>query len=191
MSQAAKRVATTSVNWQKLSERLTAQHVPELQRLKGLNSTFSGVVNSLPADLPKIDFAALKQKLPTHAALLDSLQKQYESLKIPYGTIPEDYNKEINKWIEYNTARAKLHELKTADGAVEANKVEEKWAKAPPVEHFERQHFVEYFPTLFYDLRYQKRIPDPCEIGLNDTDQLEARFRDYKVLRRADKVDDH
>uniref|UniRef100_A0AC34GWS4 ATP synthase subunit d, mitochondrial n=1 Tax=Panagrolaimus sp. ES5 TaxID=591445 RepID=A0AC34GWS4_9BILA len=191
MSQAAKRVATSSVQWQKLTERLTASHVAELIRLKGQNSTFSAQVNQLPNDLPKIDFAALKKQLPAHSAILDSLQKQYETLSIPYGQIPEQFNKEIEKWVEYNNARIKLHELKTADGAVEAKKVEEKWAKAPPVEHFDRQHFAEYFPQIFYDLRYQKRIPDPCNVGLNDTDQLEARFKDYKVLRRADKVDDH
>ena len=58
----------------------------------------------------------------------------------------------------FQEERIKLHSLKTADGAEEAKKVEEKWSKAPPVEHFDRQHFVEYFPQLFYDLRYQKRI---------------------------------
>ena len=173
MSQAAKRVASSSINWQKLADRLTSQHLPELNRLKGQNSTFSAVyvlheiiphncsffsVNQLPADLPKIDFAALKKQLPAHASLLDSLQKQYEAISIPYGSIPEEYNKEVAKWNEYNEARIKLHELKTVDGAAEAKKVEEKWAKAPPVEHFDRQHFVEYFPQLFYDLRYQKRI---------------------------------
>ena len=42
MSQAVKRVSTSSVNWQKLSERLTAQHSAELSRLKGQNSTYSG-----------------------------------------------------------------------------------------------------------------------------------------------------
>lgn len=41
MSQTAKRVATSSVQWQKLTERLTASHVAELTRLKGQNSTFS------------------------------------------------------------------------------------------------------------------------------------------------------
>lgn len=69
--------------------------------------------------------------------------------------------------------RIKLHKLKTADGVVEAKKVvcfnnfmlgfnlvfkEEKWAKAPPIEHFSREHFVEYFPQLFVDYRYQEHI---------------------------------
>lgn len=43
MSQAVKRVAATSVNWQKLADRLTPQHVAELNRLKGQNSTFSAM----------------------------------------------------------------------------------------------------------------------------------------------------
>ncbi|KAK0403251.1 hypothetical protein QR680_016811 [Steinernema hermaphroditum] len=191
MAQAVKRVSTTSVNWRKLADRLTSEHAAELNRLKGQNSSFSAVVNQLPADLPKYDFAALKKEMPGHAAVLDSLQKQYNAIKIPYGAIPSSYIKEIDEWIKYNDARISLHNDKTADGAVEAQKVEEKWAKAPPVEHFDRQHFAEYFPHLFYDLRYQERIPDPCNIGLNETPQLKERFSDYKVLRRADKVDDH
>ncbi|KAK0393166.1 hypothetical protein QR680_000084 [Steinernema hermaphroditum] len=191
MAQAVKRVSTSSVNWRKLADRLTSEHTTELNRLKGQNSSFSAVVNQLPAELPKYDFAALKKEMPAHAAVLDSLQKQYEAIKIPYGTIPDSYVKEIDEWVKYNEARISLHHDKTVDGAVEAQKVEEKWAKAPPVEHFDRQHFAEYFPHLFYDLRYQERFPDPCNIGLNETPQIKERFSDYKVLRRADKVDDH
>ncbi|KAI6219524.1 ATP synthase subunit d, mitochondrial [Aphelenchoides fujianensis] len=192
MSAAAKRVSHSSVNWSKLGEALTAGHNAELARLKGQNSTFSAQVNQLPADLPKVDFAALKKQMPAHANVLDSLQKQYEALKIPYGEVPAALNAEIEKWAKYNEARIKLHALKTADGAEEAKKVEQKWAKAPPVEHMDRQAFVEFFPQLFYDLRYQKRIPDPCQLGINENFHLlEYRFKDYKVLRRPDKVDDH
>ncbi|CAI2355065.1 unnamed protein product [Caenorhabditis sp. 36 PRJEB53466] len=191
MSGAAKRVATSSVNWSKLAERLVPEHAAELTRVKGVSGTFQSTVSQLPADLPKVDFAALKKALPAHSAILDSLQKQYEAVKIPYGEVPSDYLKEVDQWVDYNNARIKLHDIKVADGLQEAKKVEEKWAKAPPVEHFDRQHFVEYFPAHFYDLRYQNRIPDPCNIGLNETPEIENRFKDYKVLRRADKVDDH
>jgi hypothetical protein len=191
MSQAAKRISASSVNWQKLSERLTSQHATELARLKGQNSTFSAQVNTLPADLPKVDFAALKKQMPAHSSLLDQLQKQYEAIQIPYGTVPEKFSVEIDKWQKFNELRIKLHEAKTTDGAAEAKRVEEKWEKAPPIEHFDRQHFPEYFPHLFCDYRYERRIPDPCNVGLNETEELYTRFSDYKVLRRADKVDDH
>lgn len=175
---------------------MVPEHAAELTRVKGVSGTFQSAVSQLPADLPKIDFAALKKALPAHSAVLDSLQKQYESVKIPYGEVPAEYLKEVDQWVDYNNARIKLHEVKVADGLQEAKKVitfiskrflifffqvEEKWAKAPPVEHFDRQHFVEYFPAHFYDLRYQNRIPDPCNIGLNETPEIENRFKDYKV----------
>ncbi|CAJ0960658.1 unnamed protein product, partial [Mesorhabditis belari] len=191
MSAAAKRVAASSLNWAKVGEKLTSVHASDLGRLRGQNSTFTAQVDQLPADLPKVDFAALKKALPTHAATIDSLQKQYEAVKIPYGEVPKEYLDEIKQWQEYNETRIRLHEMKVADGLEQAKKVEAKWKSAPPVEHFDRQHFAEYFPQHFYDLRYQERIPDPCSIGLNETDAFQQRFSDYKVLRRPDKVDDH
>lgn len=35
---------------------------------------------------------------------------------------------------------------------------EDKWARAPPIQQFTRQHFAEFFPKLFYDLRVQDHI---------------------------------
>uniref|UniRef100_A0A915BDD6 ATP synthase subunit d, mitochondrial n=1 Tax=Parascaris univalens TaxID=6257 RepID=A0A915BDD6_PARUN len=191
MATSAKRVMKAAVNWKQLTDKLTPQYVTELSALKSQYSHFFGLVVTLPADLPKYDFEALKKQMPAHTAVLDSLQKQYESLKIPFGEIPGAHLKEIDEWMDYNNERIKLHEMKAADGAVEAQKVEEKWARAPPVEHFSREHFVEYFPQQFYDLRYQDRVPDPCNLGLNDTDIIQQRFKDYKVLRRPDKEDSH
>lgn len=191
MSGAVKRVAATSLNWAKLGEKLIPEHASELARLKGPNHTFYAAVSQLPSDLPQVDFNALKKAMPAHSAILDSLQKQFDSIKIPYGEVPKEYLQEIDHWVAYNNERIKLHDMKVADGLEQAKKVEDKWASAPPVEHFDRQHFVEYFPQEFYDLRYQNRIPDPCNLGLNESPEIEARFKDYKVLRRADKVDDH
>lgn len=31
--------------------------------------------------------------MPSHAAVIDALQKQYESIKIPYGEVPAEYLK--------------------------------------------------------------------------------------------------
>ncbi|CEF66752.1 ATPase, F0 complex, subunit D, mitochondrial family-containing protein [Strongyloides ratti] len=185
------RRATSVVNFAKVSEKLTPQHAAEFQKLKAINSTVSATVNELPATLPKIDFTDLKKKMPGYASILDSLQKQYETIKIPKGTIPEEYNKQINEFTAFNEARIKIHNEKTAIGSEEAKKVEDKWSKAPPVEHFDRQMFPEYFPQIFYDLRVDKRLPDPCNLGINNEPSIQTRFRDYKVLTRPDKVEDH
>jgi len=88
--------------------------------------------------------------MPEQSAALDTLKKQWESLNIAYGTIPENFQKEIDKWIQYNVlffllnsikiyyfkqARLQFTEQKIKDGLDRVKKVEEKWAKAPPVEH--------------------------------------------------------
>ncbi|VDM53884.1 unnamed protein product [Angiostrongylus costaricensis] len=137
------RIAASSVNWAKL----------------GLSLRISSCWSVLPRlwTLHQVDFNALKKQMPAHSAILDSLQKQLESIKIPYGEIPKKFLQEIDHWTEYNNERIKFHDIKVADGLEEAKKVEAKWASAPPVEHFNRQHFVEYFPQEFYDLRYQNR----------------------------------
>ena len=56
----------------------------------------------MPSDLPKIDFDDLKKQLPAHASLLDSLRKQVESVKIPYGEVPKEYGNGIEAWSQYN-----------------------------------------------------------------------------------------
>ncbi|KHJ76317.1 hypothetical protein OESDEN_24063, partial [Oesophagostomum dentatum] len=122
MSGNLKRITTTAVNWARLEEKLIPKHASELSHLKGASHTFSAAVNQLPSDLPKVDFNALKKALPDHAAILDSLQKQFDAIKIPYGEIPKAYLQEIDHWIEYNNARTKLHDLKVADGLEQAKK---------------------------------------------------------------------
>jgi len=194
MAQAAKRISASTVQWQKLSERLTAHHAGELAKLKGQNSTFSAQVNQYGNELPKVDFAALKKRLPAHSATLDALQKQYESLSIPYGSVPEELSKEVDKWVKYNEVRNKLNSMKADDGALEAKKEEDKWAKAPPVEHFtSKQQFVDYFGGLyrFYDLRFQNRLPDYWCLGANEkefVDEMVRRFGNYDVKTKLDRI---
>lgn len=53
-------------------------------------------------DIPKVDWAELKKQMPEQVAALDTLRKQWESLNISYGTVPENFQKEIDKWTQYN-----------------------------------------------------------------------------------------
>ncbi|WKY00011.1 hypothetical protein Q1695_014691 [Nippostrongylus brasiliensis] len=36
--------------------------------------------------------------------------------------------------------------------------------------------------------RESKRIPDPCNLGLNEPPEIEARFKDYKVTVISDEI---
>lgn len=54
---------------------------------------YLSAVMSKPAELPKYDFAKLKKQMPEHAVVLDKLQKQYEGIKIPFHTVPEQFIK--------------------------------------------------------------------------------------------------
>ncbi|VDM39500.1 unnamed protein product [Toxocara canis] len=93
MAASGKRVMKAAVNWKQVTDQLIPKHAAELSALKGQYSQFFGSVVTRPADLPKYDFEALKKQMPDHLTVLDSLQKQYESLKIPYGKIPDAYLK--------------------------------------------------------------------------------------------------
>lgn len=184
-----KRITASSVSWQKLADNLTQEHSTELARLKGQNTAFSSQVSQLPADLPKIDFDGLKKRMPRHETLLDSLKKQYDSIAISYGSIPDTHNKEIEDWVKYNDLRSKFQEQKLADGAIEANRVEEKWAKAPPFEHMTKEHgvqyFSKYFPNRFYDLRTDHhRLFDSLGVyGLNTEEAKKRTIWESKGYR--------
>uniref|UniRef100_A0A914IAV5 ATP synthase subunit d, mitochondrial n=1 Tax=Globodera rostochiensis TaxID=31243 RepID=A0A914IAV5_GLORO len=158
MAQPAKRIAVSSINWAKLAERLTPQQEDELNRLKVQNSSYHAEVVQHQADVPK---------------------KQWEALNIPYGAVPDNLKKQIDQWVQYNDARIKFHDLKTVDGLEEMKKIEDKWAKMPPVEQLWRDQLVQFFPHEHQDLRYLNEYYDPYHWGLNDSNWRE-RFKDFK-----------
>uniref|UniRef100_A0A914C5P7 ATP synthase subunit d, mitochondrial n=1 Tax=Acrobeloides nanus TaxID=290746 RepID=A0A914C5P7_9BILA len=131
--------------------------------MKGQNSDYLTQVNSLPSDLPKVDFEELKKQLPAHVSLLDSLKKQVDAIKIPYGEVPKEYNKGVEEWSEYNNTLMKVIDDQTELGATWCKKIEERWAKAPPVEHWNRNHYVEYMPFVYqyYDARIDNQRENP------------------------------
>jgi len=80
---AARRIASSSINWSALSERVPKDQKPFYNALKARSDQYLRRVLANPEAAPKIDFAAYKSKIPI-PGLVDSFQKQYDALKVPY-----------------------------------------------------------------------------------------------------------
>lgn len=82
---AAKRIATTSINWSELAQRTPAQQKGLFVQFKGRTDKYLQAIAANPEQSPKIDWSFYKSRIAT-AGIADSFQKAYESLTIPYPT---------------------------------------------------------------------------------------------------------
>ncbi|XP_031618498.1 ATP synthase subunit d, mitochondrial-like [Contarinia nasturtii] len=80
---AAKRISQSNINWSALSERVPTHQKSSFLAFKSRSDKYLRAVLANPEQSPKIDWAAYKSKIP-NAALVESFQKAYESLKVPY-----------------------------------------------------------------------------------------------------------
>ena len=80
---AARRVASTAVDWVKFADKIPAAQQTAFAAFKNKHSEYLKAVNALPEAAPKIDFAAYANKIAV-SGLVEELQKKYESLEIPY-----------------------------------------------------------------------------------------------------------
>lgn len=79
----AKRITQSSINWASLSERVPAAQKTNFLAFKSRSDKYLRAMMANPDQSPKIDWSAYKSKIPI-AGLVDSFQKSYESLKVPY-----------------------------------------------------------------------------------------------------------
>ncbi|XP_053607015.1 ATP synthase subunit d, mitochondrial [Plodia interpunctella] len=79
----AKRIATSSVNWAALAERVPPEQRGNLTSFKTRSDSYLRRVMANPPEPPKINWAHYKQIVPI-PGMVDTFQKQYEALKIPY-----------------------------------------------------------------------------------------------------------
>lgn len=91
---AAKRITQSSINWAALSERVPPAQKTNFLAFKARSDKYLRAVLANPEQSPKIDWAAYKNKIP-NAALVDSFQKSYESLKVPYPA--DNLSSEVDK----------------------------------------------------------------------------------------------
>lgn len=80
---AAKRIATSTINWAELAERTPAAQKALFAQFKGRTDKYVQAIAANPEKSPKIDWSFYKSRIAT-AGIADSFQKAYESLNIPY-----------------------------------------------------------------------------------------------------------
>ena len=99
---AAKRIAQSSINWAALAERVPAEQKGHLAAFKIKSDNYLRRVLANPLEPPKIDWALYKQSVPI-PGMVDTFQKQYEALKVPY---PADTQTKLieAQWAQIKTA---------------------------------------------------------------------------------------
>nr|XP_014094486.2 ATP synthase subunit d, mitochondrial [Bactrocera oleae]XP_014094487.2 ATP synthase subunit d, mitochondrial [Bactrocera oleae]XP_014094488.2 ATP synthase subunit d, mitochondrial [Bactrocera oleae]XP_014094489.2 ATP synthase subunit d, mitochondrial [Bactrocera oleae] len=80
---ASRRIAQTSINWAALAERVPANQKANFGAFKTKSDVYLRSVLANPENPPQINWAHYKQLIPV-AGMVDTFQKQYEALKVPY-----------------------------------------------------------------------------------------------------------
>ena len=80
---AAKRVATTALDWSVVGTKIGAAQKNSFNALKAKVDKHLRAVNTLPGELPKIDFTVYKARVAV-PGMVDTFEKSYAGLQIPY-----------------------------------------------------------------------------------------------------------
>lgn len=79
----AKRIASSSVNWSAIAERVHPQQRLNFNNFKIKSDKYLRSVLANPEVAPKLDWAFYKSRVAV-PGLVDTFQKNYEALKVPY-----------------------------------------------------------------------------------------------------------
>lgn len=80
---AARRIAQSSINWSALAERVPPNQKSNFLAFKARSDKYLRDVLANPEQSPKIDWAFYKNRVAV-PGLVDTFQKSYEALKVPY-----------------------------------------------------------------------------------------------------------
>lgn len=80
---AARRISQSSINWSALAERVPPTQKNNFIAFKARSDKYLRSVLANPDQSPKIDWAYYKNRVAV-PGLVDSFQKSYEALKVPY-----------------------------------------------------------------------------------------------------------
>jgi len=115
---ASRRIAASSIKWADLAERVPANQKPNFAAFKTKSDVYIRAVMANPESPPSIDWAYYKRLIPIQG-LVDTFQKQYEAIKVPYpaDTVStqvdaqaQETKKEIESFKSASTQRISQHQ---------------------------------------------------------------------------------
>ncbi|KAF6203085.1 hypothetical protein GE061_003499 [Apolygus lucorum] len=150
---ASKRPILKAIEWAKLAERVPEGQKPKLASFRAKSDGYLRRVMANPEQAPKIDWAYYKKWVPI-PGMVDTFQKQYESLQIP---IPADT---LTSSIDAQESQVKdaIAKFKSESNArIKSFKEEaDRIAALLPYEQMTMEDFAEAHPELALD-----RTPRP------------------------------
>merc|ERR1712154_44657 len=147
---AARRVAKSAVDWAAFKARVPDKQQEFFRAFKAKNDTFVNKVHNFPGELPKIDFAAYKARLP-NPALADQFQKAYENVKIPYPVDKADTVAKIEADEKAAGEQSKAYIAERQGEIDDAKLLLSKIDGLPKSEEMTMEMYATYFPDLAID----------------------------------------
>lgn len=142
---AARRVAASSVDWLAIAARVPEAQKPLFNAFKGKSDGYLRSVLSLPAEMPKINFAAYKARIAV-PGMVDAFEKQYSALQIPYPA--DTYSSQIDE-VQKEVAVETETFIKESEGRIAKLQTElAEWEKMIPYDQMTMEEMVEAFPNM-------------------------------------------
>ncbi|KAL8561635.1 hypothetical protein ACOMHN_001367 [Nucella lapillus] len=147
---AAKRIARSAVDWAAFKERVPLRQQEFYRAFKAKNDNFINKVHQFPEELPKIDFAFYKARLP-NPALADQFQKAYEAVTVSFPTDKSNMLKTIDEEEKAATAMSKAYVAERQEEINDAKLLLSKIDSLPKADHMTLEMYAYYFPNMAID----------------------------------------
>ncbi|KAL3877228.1 hypothetical protein ACJMK2_034964 [Sinanodonta woodiana] len=142
---ASKRVAQSAVNWKAFAERVPPNQREYFRLFKAKNDIFVNRVDSLPAAMPKIDFAFYRSKLSS-SAMVDQFEKAYSGMSVPYPTDKDNILAGVDKEEQKAAVDTKAYVAELKKEIEESKAMIKAIDSLPPPDEMTREMFAYYFP---------------------------------------------
>lgn len=176
---AARRIAQSSINWSALAERVPANQKSSFGAFKTKSDIYVRAVLANPECPPQIDWANYKKLVPVQG-LVDSFQKQYEALKVPY---PKDtYSSQVDAQAKESQSEIESYK-KASEQRIQSYQKEIAHLKSLlPYEQMTMEDYRDAFPESALDPlnkpTFWPHTPEE-QVGYKSKEQLEAEAQGH------------